>query len=130
MGWKCGKPMKVMRNGMAVPVKPGDPVPEAAEWDRRSPWMRKGFVVWEDDEPEKLEAPPLPVPLPPPPEPEPEPELEQEPEPEPEPEEVKEEEPKGTVKKAKKTRAKKKPSSRSAVETTTKKRGRPKKAKK
>lgn len=54
--WICRRPMNVMRNGAQVRVRPGDPVPEAASWGKKSPWIRKKYAV----EVEEEEVPPPP----------------------------------------------------------------------
>ncbi len=50
MGWIVGKPIKVKRDGRTVPLKPGDPVPEAAHFRNRKAWVKSGHIRFVKDE--------------------------------------------------------------------------------
>lgn len=42
--WIAGKNQTIKRDGAYVDVTPGDPIPEAAFWVNRTPWINRGFI--------------------------------------------------------------------------------------
>lgn len=42
--WIILKSMRVKRGGKLLLLKPGDKVPEAAEWPNREHWVARGYI--------------------------------------------------------------------------------------
>lgn len=45
--WVANKAMKIQRGDQMVDVIPGDPVPEAADWDNPKLWERQKMIRWD-----------------------------------------------------------------------------------